>query len=99
MGEKKKWGQKLDPHSRMQLEDGLPAGGVGVTIRLASKGASARPVEEAGLKLHAQVDDIVVGHVADSDALKQIAELECVQEVQLSRPLYAERPDSAEEET
>ena len=99
MGEKKQWGQKLDPYSRMQLEEGLPVGGFEVTVRLAGKDAVARQLEAAGLKLHAQVDDIVVGHVADSDALKRIAELDYVQEVQLSRPLYAEGSDSVEEET
>jgi hypothetical protein len=99
LGEKKPWGQKLDPHSRMQLEDGLPAGGFEVTVRFAGRDAAARQVEAAGLKLHARVGDIVVGRVADSGALKQIAELDCVQEVQLSRPLYAEGPDPAGEET
>ena len=99
MSKKKQWGQKLDPHSRMQLEDGLPHRGLEVTVRLAGESAAVRQVEDAGLKVHAQVGDIVVGHVADSGALKQIAELDCVQEVQLSRPLYPEGSDSGEEET
>lgn len=92
MGSSKSWGAKFDPYSRMQMEDGLPAGGVEVTVRVTDKGAAAKQVERAGLKLHAQVGDIIVGHVADPTDLRQIAELDCVQEVQLSRPLYEERP-------
>ena len=96
MSSTKSWGQKLDPHSRMQLDDGLPAAGVDVTVRLVGGDAAAtRQVERAGLKLHAQVGDIVVGHVANSTDLSHIAELACVQEVQLARSLYEDRSDSS----
>lgn len=93
------WGQKLDPYSRLQLDDGLPAEGVDVTVRLdRSDAAAAREVERAGLQVHAQVGDIVVGHVANAADLGQIAELGCVQEVQLARPLYEDRGDSSGQE-
>lgn len=96
MSSTQSWGQKLDPYSRLQLDDGLPAAGVDVTVRLAGNdAAAARQVERAGLKLHAQVGDIVVGHVADSTDLGHIAELACVQEVQLARPLYDDRSNSS----
>ena len=85
----KSWGAKFDPYSRMQIEDGLPAEGVDVTVRVTDEDAAANQLEQAGLKLHAQVGDIIVGHVNSTD-LEQIAELDCVQEVQLSRPLYKE---------
>lgn len=89
------WGKKLDPYSRMQIEDGLPESGVEVTVRLTRPDAAAHQVEQAGLKLHAQVGDILVGRVDNPADLKQIAELDCVQEVQLSRPLYEEGSDSS----
>ena len=98
MSDSKSWGAKLDPYSRMQMEDGLPTGGVDVTVRIIDKGAAGKRVERAGLKLHAQVGDIIIGHVANTTDLRQIAELDCVQEVQLSRPLYEERPDDAGKE-
>jgi hypothetical protein len=94
MNDTKPWGQKLDPYSRLQLENGLPAVGVDVTVRLTGKDtAAARQVERAGLKLHAQVGDILVGHVTNSTDLRHIAKLACVQEVQLARPLYEDGLD------
>lgn len=99
MSDIKTWGRKLDPHSRMRLEDGLPAAGIEVTVRLTQPEAPAGQVEQAGLELHAQVGDILVGHVSSEADLKKIAELDCVQEVQLSRPLYTEEPDTPEEES
>ena len=93
------WGQKLDPYSRLQLDEGLPAAGIDVTVRLdSSNAAAAREVEGAGLEVHAQVGDIVVGHVANATDLGQIAELDCVREVQLSRPLYADGNDPSGQE-
>lgn len=92
------WGKKFDPYSRMQMEDGLPASGVDVTVRLTGQGEDALLVERAGLKLHAQVGEILVGHVTNTADLKQIAELDCVQEVQVSRALYEERPRSPSRE-
>ena len=89
VGSSKTWGAKLDPYSRMQMEDGLPGEGVEVTVRVTDESAAAKQLERAGLKVHAQVGDIIVGHVNSTD-VQQIAELDCVQEVQLSRPLYAE---------
>ena len=86
----KSWGAKLDPYSRMQIDDGLPAEGVEVTVRVTDKDTAAKQLEQAGLNVHAQVGDIIVGHV-DSTDLQQIAELDCVEEIQLSRPLYNER--------
>lgn len=88
------WGKKFDPYSRMKMEDGLPASGIDVTVRLAGRDEDISLVERAGLELHAQVGDILVGHVASTADLKQIAELDCVQEVQVSRALYDERPES-----
>jgi len=82
----------------MRLEEGLPAAGAEVTVRLAQPEAPAGLVEQAGLELHAQVGDILVGHVSSEADLRKIAELDCVQEVQLSRPLYAEEPAPPEEE-
>jgi len=93
----KTWGAKLDPYSRMQMEDGLPDEGVEVTVRVTDKRAAAKQLEQAGLKVHGQVGDIIVGHVNSSD-LQQIAELDCVQEVQLSRPLYGESSGDSEKE-
>jgi hypothetical protein len=91
----KTWKQKLDAHSRLRLDEGLPSTGVDVTIRLARKdAAAAQQVEASGLELHAQVDEIIVGHVANSTDLQHIAELPCVQEVQLARPLYEDQTDS-----
>jgi hypothetical protein len=83
----------------MQLEDGLPSGGVEVSVRVTGKDAAARQVEQAGLQLYAQVDDIIVGNVPNAAALKRIAELDCVEEVQISRPLYPDRPDSTGKES
>lgn len=94
----KRWGEKFDPYSRMQVEDGLPAAGVEVTVRLKGADAEAREVERAGLRLHAQVGEILVGHVASAADLKQIAELDCVREVQVSRPLYGEGADAPAKE-
>lgn len=99
MSDIKVWGKKLDPHSRMRLEEGLPAEGVEVTVRLAQTEATAGRVEQAGLELHAQVGDILVGHVSGEAELRRIAELDCVREVQLSRPLYAEGSAPPEEES
>ena len=99
MSDRKAWGQKLDPYSRLQLDDGLPPAGVDVTVRLDhNDAAAAQQVERAGLKLHAQVGDIVVGHVANSTDLGHIVELSCVQEVQLSRPLYEDLSDPSVKE-
>ena len=64
----------------MQLEDVLPAEGIEVTVRVTDERAAAKQLEPAGLKVHAQVGDIIVGHVNSTD-LRQIAELDCVQEV------------------
>lgn len=89
----KSWDEKLDPYSRVLLEDGLPAGGVEVTVRLTRPDEAAQQVERAGLRLHARVGDILVGHVANAADLKQIAAQDCVEEVQVSRPLYGEGPD------
>jgi|SRR6185369_15738065 len=93
----KTWGAKLDPYSRMQMEDGLPAEGVEVTLRVTDQAGAAKQLEQAGLKVHGQVGEIIVGHINSTD-LQQIAELDCVEEVQLSRPLYAENSTSSEEE-
>lgn len=82
----------------MRLEEGLPAAGVEVTVRLTQPETPAAQVEQAGLELHAQVGDILVGHVSSEADLKNIAELDCVQEVQLSRALYTEEPGTTEEE-
>lgn len=99
MGRARGWQQKLDAYSRMQLEEGLPAEGIDVTVRLDCKEADApRQVVAAGLQLHAQVGEVVVGHVASSTDLEHLAELPCVQEVQLSRPLYEDRPGPAGKE-
>ncbi len=88
------WGHKLDAYSRLRLEDGLPAAGVDVTVRLTGEdAAAARQVEGAGLKLHARVGEILVGHVANATDLRNIAQLACVQEVQLARPLYEDGSD------
>src|SRR5262249_18366327 len=88
------WRQKLDPYSSLQLEEGLPAEGIGVTVRLTQKGPgaarAARQVASSGLQMHAQIDDVVVGRVANATDLQQIAELPCVREVHLARPLYEE---------
>jgi hypothetical protein len=93
------WERKLDPYSRLQAEDGLLTDGAEVTVRLARPDvAMAQQVEEAGLKLHAKVGDILVGHVVDSAGLKHIAELDFVREVQLARPLYPDRPNPAGQE-
>ena len=93
MSNARAWEGKLDPFGRLRAEEGLPEGGVDVTVRLASADAAmARQAELAGLKLYAQVGEILAGHVADSTGLKNIAELECVQEVQLTRPHYPDRP-------
>lgn len=97
MSSSKPWGAKLDPYSRMQMEEGLPAEGIEVTVRVTDERAAAKQLEQAGLKLHAQVGDIIVGHVK-SNGLQQIAELDCVQEVQLSRPLYKEHFTDSERE-
>jgi hypothetical protein len=92
MKAKTTWHQKLDPYGRLQLEDGLPPAGVQVTVRLSGKDeTAAQQLEQSGLKLHAEIDDVVVGHVANAADLQHIAELPCVQEVQLGRPLYADR--------
>lgn len=91
----KKWGAKLDPYSRMQMEDGLPAEDVEVTVRVTDERTAAKQLEQAGLEVHAQVGDIIVGRV-NSTGLQQIAELDCVQEVQLSRPLYGEADSEKE---
>lgn len=80
----------------MRLEEGLPAAGVEVTVRLTQPEATAGQVEQAGLELYAQVGDILVGHVSSEADLKKIAELDCVRELQLSRSLYAEEPDTTE---
>lgn len=93
----KAWGAKFDPYSRMQMDEGLPAEGVEVTVRVTDKDTAAKQLERAGLNVHAQVGDIVVGHVNSTD-LQQIAELDCVEEVQLSRPLYSESPSDVEKE-
>jgi hypothetical protein len=92
---KKSWQQKLDPHGRLQLEDGLPPAGIDVTVRLTCKDvAAAEQVERSGLKLHDQIDDIIVGHVANADDLQHIAELPCVKEVQVARPLYEDQANA-----
>src|SRR5262245_5042396 len=89
------WERKLDAYAHLQREEGLPAGGVDVTVRVAGNDASmVRQVEGAGLKLYAQIGDILTGHVGDSAGLKHIAELSCVREVHVSRPMYADRPDA-----
>ncbi len=93
MSNSRAWEGKLDPYGRLQAEEGLPEGGVDVTVRLASPDtALAQQVERAGLRLYAQVGDILIGHVADSAGLESIAELACVREVQLSRPYYPDQP-------
>lgn len=97
MSSPKSWGAKLDPYSRMQIEDGLPAEGVDVSVRVTDERAAAKQLEQAGLEVHAQVGDIIVGHVNSTD-LQQIAELDCVEEVQLSRPLYKEHFTDFEKE-
>ncbi len=92
MGKNRSWHQKLDPHGRLQLEEGLPAQGLDVTVRLSSKDPqTVRQLEVTGLSMHSQIDDIVVGHVANAADLQHVAELPCVQEVQVSRHLYADR--------
>jgi hypothetical protein len=91
------WRQKLSPHGSLQLEEGLPAAGVEVTVRLTGKGRGvARQLASSGLQLHAQIDDVVVGHVANATDLQHIAELACVREVELARPLYEDRPPNEE---
>jgi hypothetical protein len=96
----KPWRQKLDPYGRLQLEDGLPPAGVEVTVRLTCKDqTAAQQVERSGLKSHGQIDDIIVGHVANATDLQHIAELPCVQEVQLARPLYADRSDATQKDS
>lgn len=97
MSSSKSWGAKLDPYSRMQMDEGLPAEGVEVTVRVTDERAAAKQLEQAGLKVHAQIGEIIVGH-ANSTDLQQIAELDCVQEVQLSRPLYKEHSTDSEQE-
>lgn len=93
------WGRKLDPYGRLLLDEGLPAAGVDVTVRVdRGDSAAAQEVERAGLQVHAQVGDIVVGHVANAADLGHIAELPCVQEVQLARPLYEDGHDPSGQE-
>lgn len=100
MNEKEDWQGKLDPQSRLFLEEGLPAAGADVTIRLSGLDpAAATQVERAGLQVHAQVGEIIVGRVAGSGQLKEIAELPCVHEVQMSRPLFEDRSRPTELES
>ena len=42
----KTWGAKLDPYSRMQMEDGLPAEGVEVTLRVTDQAGAAKQLEQ-----------------------------------------------------
>ncbi len=88
----KSWHEKLDPHGRMQLEEGLPAQGIDVTVRMTSNHPNAvHELEVTDLTMHSQIDDIIVGHVANAADLQHIAELACVQEVYVSRPLYPDQ--------
>lgn len=87
------WQQKLDAYGRMELADGLPNTGVNVNVRVNGSGKDpAQQLTQAGLQVHYQVGDIFVGHITDEVALQSLASLPCVEEVQLSRPLYSEVP-------
>lgn len=100
MGQQPNWQRKLDPYGRLYVEEGLPAAGVDVTIRLTGPDAqAASSLKEAGLQLHAQVGEIVAGRVAHLAHLRAVAELPCVQEVQMSRPLYEGSAESMETES
>lgn len=91
------WRQKLDPHGRMRVEEGIPIEGVDVTVRLTSKDAQwALELAAQGLQMHSQVDEIIVGHVANEVDLKHVAELNCVQELHISQRLYADRSNASE---
>ena len=83
------WKRKLDPYSRRAIASGAEHG-FDITVRLNGLEATSRLVE-SGLQIHATIGDLVVGHVADSAALIQIAELAEVAEVQASRTLYNEK--------
>lgn len=100
MNEKGDWKGKLDPQSRLILDEGLPPAGADVTVRLSGPDpAAATQVERAGLQVHAQVGEIIVGRVTGPGQLKDIAELPCVHEVQMSRPLFEDRPRPTELES
>lgn len=87
------WQRKLDALSRFHLREGLPAAGVDITLRLAQPDVlAAREVVRAGLTLHAQSGEILVGHIDSLVDLEQVAALPCVREVQVSQPLYQEHP-------
>jgi hypothetical protein len=87
----KHWLNKIDPYGRRQLEEGLPASGLEVTVRLAREGAARIPeLDRAGLEVHFTLDDVVVGRVADQAALARLAGLPFVKEVQVSQTLQDE---------
>jgi hypothetical protein len=90
------WTAKLDPLSRLRWTRGETLAGSELIVRLtdASDEAASR-TERAGLQVHARVGQILTGQVAGLEQLRGIASLPCVQEVQISRPLYedAEHPD------
>jgi hypothetical protein len=86
------WQQKLDPHGRRAVDE-APADDdrdLDVALRLNEPGA-IEEVIHAGLELHATIGSIVTGRVRGAEGLRRIASLSCVDEVQLSRPMYDDR--------
>ena len=82
------WRNKLDPRALIALDD--EAGEFDVAVRLTDPEA-VDDVARAGLQVHSAVGAIVAGRVRGADALRRVADLPCVAEVQLSRPMYDER--------
>ena len=86
----KLWHEKIDPYGRRHLDEGLPSGGLELTVRLARGAARGPELRAAGMVVQYTLDDLVVGRVADRAALEAVAGLSFVQEVQVSQTLHDE---------
>jgi hypothetical protein len=90
------WHDKLDPYSRLALEDAAAdeERTFDVAVRLSDDDPGALDaLANAGLETYSAVGAIVAGRIRGQRALERITRLTCVAEVQLSRPMYDEKPD------
>jgi hypothetical protein len=84
--------KKMDPVGRLRLREGGLDGPIEVLVRTnaRAKGAPTQALKDAGLEIHTVVGSVVVGRVANVNALKAVARLPQVNQIELSRPLARE---------
>ena len=88
------WSDKLDSRARAALDSGSLQGPIEVLISVAAPPTTAQhaELEASGLLLWSSGGTLLGGRVDDVAALENVAQLDFVRQIELSRQFYAEDP-------